>query len=612
MALSRDSFLTVVKSILPDVGAAVRRFSLAALISAVFTGLHIVDADEVLGLDIDAWMRLSFGLGAAFLWSVSVCLYAERKSWVYGRRFITELLGFVVITGFYALPIAFSFQPQLFVLALAILVGLAPYFDLTTVQNASFWQFNHHLWLGAGLAIVSAVLFAGGLSVIIWTLELLFDLDFPNSIHKNIWTIGLGLIAPLNWLSLTPDDFSINVPEGEQEEFTSRAVAVIVKYILVPLLLVYTAILYAYAVQIALDGVLPKGRLGPMVLTYGSIGTLTILFAWPSRVAGGPFVAFFWRHWFWLTLGPVALLVLAAYKRIAQYGVTEERYLVMVAGIWLVVMAIWFMLRQKQRDIRLLPLSLCLLLMIASIGPWGAVGLSVQSQLSQLANLLEENGRLKSGKIVPVESGNKLPRDIGNRVSSIIFYLQRQDRLDLLADWFVALDDNPFQTQTNTATRTKAVAKILGAPKWRLTHARARRFNFNASSPVTTNLSGRAWLLGPIQLSIHNDEVTVEPHNQSGFSSSLNVKFSDGVVILSRSSGAKIRFNVLNSIKDLVPDLLHKKREKRTPERNVPLSIKFGPDEADAVLLIESFSGRKSEDHISLERLKIWLLLSHE
>ena len=79
MAFSLKSLAGLIKSFLPDVGAAVRRFPLAALIAVVFTALNLFDAKQALGLDGDAWMRVSFGLGAGFLWSVSVSLYAERK-----------------------------------------------------------------------------------------------------------------------------------------------------------------------------------------------------------------------------------------------------------------------------------------------------------------------------------------------------------------------------------------------------------------------------------------------------------------------------------------------------------------------------------------------------
>ena len=77
---------------------------------------------------------------------------------------------------------------------------------------------------------------------------------------------------------------------------------------------------------------LPKGRLGPLVLGYGAVGTLSVLMAYPIRNHGGPLVKALWRHWFWLTLVPVGLLFMAAYQRIAQYGWTEERYLVVAAA----------------------------------------------------------------------------------------------------------------------------------------------------------------------------------------------------------------------------------------------------------------------------------------
>lgn len=598
MALKRQALLGLFRSFLPDVGAAVRRFPLAALIAAVFTLLHLADADKVFELGGDAWTRVSFGLAAAFLLSVAISLHAERAGVARLFRFGAEIVGFALIAALYAFPLVFSFQPQLFFLGCAVLCGLAPYAG-PSKTNAAFWQFNHHLWLGGGLALVGAVLFSGGLSLIVETLELLFEFELPRSTHENIWTLGFGLVAPLNWLSLAPRDFAVDVPEGEQEEFTSNAVAVIVKYILVPLLLVYTAILYAYAVKIGIDGALPKGRLGPMVLAYGAIGSLTVLFAWPTRKTGGPLVKLFWRHWFWLTLGPVALMFLAAYKRIDQYGVTEERYLVVLAGIWLVAMAIWYLFSRQARDIRILPASLCLLLLVSSLGPWGAVGLSVSSQKSELAQLLEANGRLKDGRVVTVDA--TLPLKEGDRAASILRYLQRHEQLGIVADWFSDAGENPFAAGQTSDQKVQKLARLLGAPIRPLALTAAQHLDFRATRAASFALDGYDQVIGPVVISGAREAIVTGSDEGP-----IKTVLKSGTVEVLTSDGEKVVFDLVPAATAEAESTPAKPSRKPDPVYRDPLKIE---SEDGDLLLVETMWGRMGEGFTDIRRVEGWLLL---
>ena len=129
----------------------------------------------------------------------------------------------------------------------------------------------------------------------------------------------------------------------------------LVKFVLVPLLLVYTAILHAYATKIGLERTLPKGTLGNMVVGYLLTGAATLMLTYPIRASGGALVRLFWRSWVWLALMPVLVLFLAAYTRIKAYDLTEERYLIVLIGIWAFILAGLRIWRPVNFDPRLAP-----------------------------------------------------------------------------------------------------------------------------------------------------------------------------------------------------------------------------------------------------------------
>src|SRR5690606_32308523 len=101
-----------------------------------------------------------------------------------------------------------------------------------------------------------------------------------------------------------------------------------------------------------------------------------------------------WINWFTkgfylLMLPLLVLLFLAMYKRVGDYGITEQRYVLIMLGVWLLMIVVYFLIRGTQ-NIRVIPVSLTILCIIILIGPWSISSLSRDSQLNQLKVLLEK------------------------------------------------------------------------------------------------------------------------------------------------------------------------------------------------------------------------------
>jgi hypothetical protein len=85
------------------------------------------------------------------------------------------------------------------------------------------------------------------------------------------------------------------------------------------------------------------------------------------------------------------MLFYAIYLRIAQYDITINRYFVVVFGIWLLLISIYYVL-SKKKYLGNITVLLTLFTVIISVGPWSVYQLPESRQLERLkTNLIEAN-----------------------------------------------------------------------------------------------------------------------------------------------------------------------------------------------------------------------------
>lgn len=587
------------RSWLPDVSAAYSRFPLAVMLAAFFTIYNLAMGDL-----FAAENKVVGTLAASFLWVVAVDLFCEAHEAPRYTRGIAWFLGVA------AIALLFQYEWQVWLwwaplyAALILAVGLAGY-AAAPERNGAFWLFNHRLWLAALLALVGAALFGAGLSIILESLNFLFNIGLPTRWHEHIWTIALGFFAPVSWLALAPAKFGERVSEGEQTEFTTRAVASLVKYVLVPLLLVYTAILYAYAVKIGLERTLPRGTLGSMVVGYLLTGAATLLLAYPTRESGGALVRLFWRWWVWLSVMPVLLLFLAIYTRISAYGLTESRYLMVLIGVWALILAVWRLLRPQNFDLRLAPAVLAVMLLIASFGPWGAIGTSVSSQKAQLARLLEAKGLLVDGKIVPKtkESGDENPLGTdAARARGLQWYLNAHHALRVLEPWFAGREPNPFAEGKEPEQTSR---EILAALSLRADIAPsaigATYFSHYSNMPETVN-AGAVFTIGPVVFEGGSQVPTTVPPKTVTVEGLGTVRLALTETVLSAQieNGPELKFDILDAARRL---------SNPFDDDHRPVRLTASGSGFDGVMLIDNFNGTFKEPTFDLSLLRFWLVL---
>jgi hypothetical protein len=583
---------------LPDLSAAATRFPLALVLAGALTAYQIYyDSPGVLQ------SRMLGALAASFLWVVAVDFYVESQRRTLTERIALWLAGILVI-GFlfwFAWEV-WLFQPLLLG-ALLILVGLAGHLGRAE-SNATFWLFNHKLWLGALLGLVGACLFGAGLSIIHETLNLLFGLGLPSKWHEYIWTMSLGFVAPVSALAFAPRSFTDPITPREEGEFTFRAAAVLVKFVMVPLLLVYTAILYAYAIKIALAWELPKGTLGGMVVAYLLVGAATLLVGYPTRDAGAPHVRFFWRHWVWLAALPVVLLFIAVWRRVHDYGLTEDRYLIVLIGVWALVLAVLRLIEGKNLDLRLVPGVLALLLAAGSFGPGGASGFSVLSQKAELAEILTAKGMLAGGKFVPSSAETPLGLD-GARARDIQYYLGAHHALDLIAPWFAGEPGDPFAPDKTPDETTRALLLAFGLRPDLGNTAGVVYFNHYSDVPATIAPAEGARVIGPIVFqSIGSNPGPIPPQTVTveGLGD-VRLGLAENVLSVSVPNGDRVDFNIIDAVKEIY------RRGWPKTEDHRPLVLTESGHGLSGSAVIDNMNGAYKEPDFSLSLLRFWLVL---
>jgi hypothetical protein len=110
------------------------------------------------------------------------------------------------------------------------------------------------------------------------------------------------------------------------------------------------------------------------------------------------------KSFYFLLVPLIILLLLSVFARVLPYGITEERYFLLVLSGRLMFITGYFLLSRKQ-NIKVIPITLCMVTLLSIYGPQSAFSVSFYSQRSILISIFKKHGLFKDGKLVP--TGNK-------------------------------------------------------------------------------------------------------------------------------------------------------------------------------------------------------------
>ena len=405
-------------------------------------------------------MQVLFGAVLGIPLLIGVDLMAQKRRWallvVLGARIVA-----VILIAAYAMtvPQDLTGAPDIHLIRLLILaaalhlfVAVAPYMEKGQVNG--FWHYNKTLFLRLLIAGLYTCVLWMGLAIALAALKNLFGIDVPGKRYFELWILLTGLFATWFFLAGVPEDLDgldavTDYPKG---------LKIFAQYILLPLVLVYLIILYAYMAKILVSWDWPQGWVSRLILGFAGTGIFSLLLMHP--ISGRSENVWIQRasRWFYVIIIPlVVMLFFALSRRLSEYGITEGRYLAIALGIWLGVTVLYFVI-SKAKSIKFIPASLCIATFIVSFGPWGVFSVSEQSQINRLKGLLTKNTILVDGKVQ--KAGNPVPFEDTKQISSIVSYLHSFHGLAGIQPWF---SDSLRRSSSGPAWNDPAsVTKLMG------------------------------------------------------------------------------------------------------------------------------------------------------
>jgi Domain of unknown function (DUF4153) len=364
---------------------------------------------------------------------LSFALYAESRSFTRIKGYLVQIVPLVLLILYY-----FSLSNELdvydigryflFLIAFHLLVSFSPYLLSGEKAQLDFWDFNQKTFLRFILsALYTGVLYAG-LAVALLSFDKLFDIHIDGKRYAQLFFFLAGVFN--TWF------FCSGVSEFKQtEEFKfPKGLKIFTQYVLLPIVVIYVVILYLYLFKIIFQWNLPSGWVSYLVIGFSTAGIFSLLLIFPLVDSKDiKWVRIFSRVFFVSLVPQIVLLYFAIFKRTSEYGMTERRYYVIVLAGWLTITTLYYVI-SNFRNIKFIPVTLFLIAVLTSYGPWSSFTLSLNSQLNRLEEILKKNTILVDGKIVPAKAD--VDKEEATDVRSILKFLVERKKLNKIQPWF--------------------------------------------------------------------------------------------------------------------------------------------------------------------------------
>lgn len=569
-----------IKSTFLSIRKSIKRFPITILISAALAlsliYLNEIDADTDI---LDKLIRLNMTLGLGMLLSLCIGLFIEIT--FNKNRLISTLLylgggAFLLFYhNFYLQNLNTVSSSRYF--GLVIFLILAFLYIPRLREREGYEYYILDVYYGFALTVTYALVLFIGLSAIFLTIDQLFDAKIPGKLYYYIFLILSLIFAVSLFLANLPP-----VGEKYRDSQYNKSLRVLLTFIVIPLISVYSAILYVYFAKILLTREWPKGLVSHLVIWYSTVSVGVIFLLNPIINLNKAAKAF--KKIFPKAVLPILLMMfISIFQRIFQYGITENRYYIVALGFWVLGIMIYFF-SKKDLNNTLIPISLSLVVLASVFGPFSSFAISKYSQNKRLEKILIGNNMLANGAIIP---NTDVSQEHKREISNIINYFIQNHKLEdikLLPKGFqlenmedlMGFKHNPYDLIPYEKNRYFYYATDLDGPM----DVKDFHYYLNMNS-----WDEKPKIIGDLSISYNGDEDMLLISRSGGETFQLDLKEYIEEIFKKEDSGTDIKRNFLDT-EDMTFEFLYTDLDKNIRFKIIFLNVN-GRMEGDNNIVLE-------------------------
>ena len=419
--------------------------------------LIVVTAEDGDGLEYLSPYIIGCSMGISLFFAIHTAL--ENKTWPGYAKGLVMLLGlgilWLIVTDIknqmdFATDESQAIQIFGYGLLTHLVVAFLPFIGNFKIN--AFWQYNKSLFIRAFTTVLyTGVLFAG-LSGAILAITELFDVDFGGKIYGYLYFIMALPVSVIIFTAGVPTD----IKELESSTDLPKGLRIFVQFILIPLVVLYLLILYAYMGKIIVQWSLPQGWVTILIMVFSVLGMLAMLLVYPyQHQKENSWVKWYTKGYYVALLPLLILQYVAIFTRIGDYGFTAPRWAVLAITVWLTWITLYNVFF-KGRNIVLIPLTLFITAFLFLLGPLSHKSISISSQTAKINRLLTELKLVQNGKLL-VYKDNPQTDSLMGELYSATRYLNRNYQKTGLEPYLKYPTEAQIQKQLSFAVVSEAV-----------------------------------------------------------------------------------------------------------------------------------------------------------
>jgi hypothetical protein len=525
------------------------------------------------------WVFFALGI----LLNVAVTLYLEEFK-QQNSRILLNVISSVLLTIYcFTLPEKLQAYQHYQLIAIGLAFILSAFFVSFFNKNNEipFWNFCKKSIIQMVISGVFSLVLFGGLSLAVLSLDKLFGIHVSQKVYSDLSIISFVLFAPVYFLSNVPDEKEKRSQQGSFDQI----IKIFGLYILLPILAIYTLILYVYLIRIVFNWQLPNGWVSTLVSVLAMGGFLCMLILYPLYVSKENKTVDKFLKLFPVLLFPLLILMSTGIvRRITDYDLTINRLYVMILNVWFYGISIYLFV-SKAKPVKWIVISFAIVVFLSSVGPWSVFSLTRKSLKIQLEQQLTQAHLMKNKKVITnPKSTQKLDVLTQERAAETVRYLVQNYGSESLQPYF------------NVSIKNKSAFDVLALMKLEAPNADINRYFYLQLNNDSCIFNTDSYPI-VVMLNVSGAEKNSDRKKTVCENAQLRVDlFNDNLVVTNKlKNNSTFTIELRSKIQELV-------KEKKNDEKGMLNVDKMTVKGPNYKLIIKMINGKQD----NLKRTLIW------